>query len=99
MGQSISSPVPVFAKECTELHKKYDQCFSTWYDKEFLKGESMENPCLDHWTDYMQCVNVALIKKGIRSIDTLDKEDLPDNIGEVLKQHAASQESTSEKNA
>lgn len=57
MGQSMSSLAP----ECNEAKKKYDDCFTVWYDK-FLKGESNQNECQGQFDTYQTCVQAALVK-------------------------------------
>lgn len=49
------------APECNEAKKKYDDCFSAWYEK-FLKGESIENECQELFDDYHTCVQAAILK-------------------------------------
>jgi len=61
-----------FAKECTELKHKYDNCFNDWYankyfpspalaDARFLQGEGRTNECQGLFDQYRACVEVRLM--------------------------------------
>lgn len=50
-------------EECTELKKKYDDCFNEWFG-EYIKGRKSD-PCQALFKDYNECVRKVLEKKGI----------------------------------
>ncbi|CDK28794.1 unnamed protein product [Kuraishia capsulata CBS 1993] len=80
MGNILSAS---FAEECTPAKQKYDDCFNHWYSEKFLKGKSMENECEDLWVEYQQCVEVHLIKKGIKPMLDEARSDAPFEKGGV----------------
>ncbi|KAI8977145.1 hypothetical protein BDF20DRAFT_873251 [Mycotypha africana] len=52
--QTMSSSIGV---NCTELKKKYDNCFNKWYSEKFLKGDTTPE-CEELFKDYRACVMV-----------------------------------------
>ena len=87
MGSNLSAPVPVFAKECSKLNDKFNECSDKWYKGEFLKGESTENPCSFLFQEFAQCINVALLLKDFKSIEEFQEGDLPDDINEFIQEN------------
>lgn len=45
-------------EECTELKKKYDDCFNTWFSERFLKGDHDDSVCSSIFKVYQECVKV-----------------------------------------
>lgn len=74
MGNVMSAS---FAPECTELKRKYDNCFNEWYSEKFLKGKSVENECQDTWLEYEACVHRNLEKQGIKPMLDDARKDAP----------------------
>ncbi|KAG7255325.1 hypothetical protein CRUP_035486 [Coryphaenoides rupestris] len=66
---------------CTELKRKYDQCFNRWFAESFLKGARGAEPCGDSFRRYQRCVRRAVRDKDI-PVDGLDfmgpNKDKPD---------------------
>ncbi|OMJ28849.1 TP53-regulated inhibitor of apoptosis 1-B [Smittium culicis] len=50
--------------KCTELKKKYDNCFNHWYTEKFLKGEKTDD-CQDLFKQYRECIDSVLSKDGL----------------------------------
>lgn len=50
-------------EECTELKKKYDDCFNNWFSERFLKGDHDDSVCSSIFKVYQECVKVS---KGLR---------------------------------
>lgn len=44
--------------ECTEVKRRYDQCFNTWYAEVFLKGRKGD-PCKQLFEQYQSCLRKA----------------------------------------
>lgn len=74
MGNIMSSS---FAPECTEAKTKYDNCFNGWYTEKFLKGKSMQNECEDLWHEYKECIDLHLMKRGIKPMLDEAEKDAP----------------------
>ncbi|XBW37194.1 hypothetical protein QEN19_002773 [Hanseniaspora menglaensis] len=87
MGSNLSAPIPVFAKECTGMNEKFNKCSDQWYKGEFLKGESVENPCFFLFEEYVQCINIALLLKDFKKINEFQEGDLPDDINEFIQEN------------
>jgi len=69
---------------CTELKKRYDACFNTWFKDEYLTGRSSgKDPCALLFKDYQTCVKKAILMHGIDLNDAekpvlgTDKEKQP----------------------
>lgn len=45
-------------EECTELKKKYDDCFNSWFSERFLKGDHDDSICAGIFKVYQDCVKV-----------------------------------------
>lgn len=45
-------------EECTELKKKYDDCFNSWFSDRFLKGDHDDSMCAGIFKIYQECVKV-----------------------------------------
>lgn len=54
--------------ECTELKKRYDTCFNTWFKDEYLTGRSGNDPCANLFKDYQACVKKAIVMHGKKLI-------------------------------
>ena len=52
-------------KECTELKKKYDECFNLWFSEKYLKGDTESNICAGIFGSYQNCVREAIKKQNI----------------------------------
>lgn len=46
-------------EECTELKKKYDDCFNNWFSERFLKGDHDDSVCSGIFKVYQECVKVC----------------------------------------
>lgn len=46
-------------EECTELKKKYDDCFNSWFSERFLKGDHDDSMCAGIFKVYQECVKVT----------------------------------------
>lgn len=46
-------------EECTELKKKYDDCFNNWFSERFLKGDHDDSVCSSIFKVYQECVKVS----------------------------------------
>ena len=62
-------------KDCTELKKKYDECFNFWFSEKYLKGDTKSNICADLFGSYQTCVREAVKKQKI-DLWHLDKDVL-----------------------
>lgn len=47
-------------KECTELKRKYDACYTVWFTDRFLKGETKDEMCTPLFDLYQQCLKVSI---------------------------------------
>lgn len=47
-------------EECTELKKKYDDCFNSWFSERFLKGDTDDSMCAGIFKVYQDCVKVNI---------------------------------------
>lgn len=45
-------------EECTDLKKKYDDCFNSWFSERFLKGDHDDSVCAGIFKVYQECVKV-----------------------------------------
>lgn len=45
-------------EECTDLKKKYDDCFNSWFSDKFLRGNNDDSACADIFKVYQDCVKV-----------------------------------------
>jgi TRIAP1/MDM35 family protein len=55
-----------FSGSCSNLKKKYDDCFNSWYSDEFLQGKGrMTNPCHEVFQQYRSCLEAAIKEKGM----------------------------------
>ena len=52
-------------EECTELKRKYDDCFNAWFSDKFLKGDYKNDPCANIFQTYQACVKVHVRQKGL----------------------------------
>ncbi|KAI5644356.1 hypothetical protein NE865_03725 [Phthorimaea operculella] len=52
-------------EECTELKKKYDDCFNTWFTDKFLKGDHDDSMCAPIFKVYQDCVKNAMKQQNI----------------------------------
>uniref|UniRef100_A0A8D2DFN7 TP53-regulated inhibitor of apoptosis 1 n=1 Tax=Sciurus vulgaris TaxID=55149 RepID=A0A8D2DFN7_SCIVU len=50
---------------CTDMKRKYDQCFNRWFAEKFLKGDGSGDPCTDLFKRYQQCIQKAIKEKEI----------------------------------
>lgn len=48
-------------EECTDLKKKYDDCFNSWFSERFLKGDHDDSVCSGIFKVYQDCVKVVHI--------------------------------------
>lgn len=62
-------------EECTELKKKYDDCFNSWFSEKFLKGEHDDSMCADIFKIYQECVKNAMKQQNI-DFKEIDKDIL-----------------------
>lgn len=45
-------------KECSELKRKYDACYTVWFTDRFLNGDSNDDACAPLFASYQQCLKV-----------------------------------------
>ncbi|XP_013186835.1 TP53-regulated inhibitor of apoptosis 1-like [Amyelois transitella] len=62
-------------EECTELKKKYDDCFNTWFTERFLKGDHDDSVCAGIFKIYQECVKNAMKQQNI-DFKEIDKDIL-----------------------
>ncbi|XP_053609294.1 TP53-regulated inhibitor of apoptosis 1-like [Plodia interpunctella] len=62
-------------EECTELKKKYDDCFNTWFTERFLKGDHDDSMCAGIFKVYQECVKNAMKHQNI-DFKEIDKDIL-----------------------
>ncbi|XP_026761852.1 TP53-regulated inhibitor of apoptosis 1-B-like [Galleria mellonella] len=62
-------------EECTELKKKYDDCFNTWFSERFLKGDHDDSMCAGIFKVYQECVKNAMKQQNI-DFKEVDKDIL-----------------------
>lgn len=51
-------------KECTELKKKYESCFNSWYTDKYLKG-NVRDDCKELFKLYKECLDKVLKEKKV----------------------------------
>ena len=61
------------APACSELKKKYEECFNLWFSEKFLRGEKDDSECRDLFEAYRDCLKRELKDKDLSVI--LEKED------------------------
>jgi TRIAP1/MDM35 family protein len=54
-------------EQCTELKKRYEECFHVWYSEKFLKGIGTheEDPCKNLLREYQVCILDTLKQKNL----------------------------------
>ncbi|KAJ0176721.1 hypothetical protein K1T71_007900 [Dendrolimus kikuchii] len=62
-------------EECTELKKKYDDCFNSWFSDKFLKGDHDDSMCAGIFKIYQECVKTAMKQQNI-DFKEIDKDIL-----------------------
>ncbi|XP_061715962.1 TP53-regulated inhibitor of apoptosis 1-like [Cydia fagiglandana] len=62
-------------EECTELKKKYDDCFNSWFSDRFLKGDHDDSMCAGIFKIYQECVKNAMKAHNI-DFKEIDKDVL-----------------------
>ncbi|XP_004932084.1 TP53-regulated inhibitor of apoptosis 1-like [Bombyx mandarina] len=62
-------------EECTDLKKKYDDCFNTWFSERFLKGDQDDSVCAGIFKIYQECVKNAMKQQSI-DFKEIDKDIL-----------------------
>ncbi|KAJ8721993.1 hypothetical protein PYW08_004395 [Mythimna loreyi] len=62
-------------EECTELKKKYDDCFNSWFSERFLKGDHDDSVCAGIFKVYQDCVKNAMKEQNI-DFKEIDKDVL-----------------------
>ncbi|CAH0691768.1 unnamed protein product [Spodoptera exigua] len=62
-------------EECTELKKKYDDCFNSWFSERFLKGDHDDSICAGIFKVYQDCVKNAMKQQNI-DFKEIDKDVL-----------------------
>ncbi|XP_075978167.1 TP53-regulated inhibitor of apoptosis 1-like [Anticarsia gemmatalis] len=62
-------------EECTELKKKYDDCFNSWFSERFLKGDHDDSMCAGIFKVYQDCVKNAMKQQNI-DFKEIDKDVL-----------------------
>ncbi|XP_026327498.1 TP53-regulated inhibitor of apoptosis 1-like [Hyposmocoma kahamanoa] len=62
-------------EECTELKKKYDDCFNSWFSDKFLRGNNDDSICADIFKVYQDCVKNAMKQQNI-DFKEIDKDVL-----------------------
>ncbi|XP_022814144.1 TP53-regulated inhibitor of apoptosis 1-like [Spodoptera litura] len=62
-------------EECTELKKKYDDCFNSWFSERFLKGDHDDSVCAGIFKVYQDCVKNAMKQQNIE-FKEIDKDVL-----------------------
>ncbi|KAL0838948.1 hypothetical protein ABMA28_016958 [Loxostege sticticalis] len=62
-------------EECTELKKKYDDCFNNWFSERFLKGDHDDSVCSGIFKVYQECVKNAMKQQNI-DFKEIDKDVL-----------------------
>ncbi|CAH2048541.1 unnamed protein product, partial [Iphiclides podalirius] len=62
-------------EECTDLKKKYDDCFNSWFSERFLKGDHDDSVCAGIFKVYQECVKNAMKQQNI-DFKEIDKEVL-----------------------
>ncbi|PZC79550.1 TP53-regulated inhibitor of apoptosis 1 [Helicoverpa armigera] len=62
-------------EECTELKKKYDDCFNSWFSERFLKGDHDDSVCAGIFKVYQDCVKNAMKQQNI-DFKEIDKDVL-----------------------
>ncbi|XP_023934804.1 TP53-regulated inhibitor of apoptosis 1 [Bicyclus anynana] len=62
-------------EECTELKKKYDDCFNSWFSERFLKGDHDDSVCAGIFKIYQECVKKAMKQQNI-DFKEIDKDVL-----------------------
>ena len=45
--------------ECTELKRKYDECFNSWFSDHYLKGNK-QDICQPLFKEYRACIQRAI---------------------------------------
>ncbi|ODQ78953.1 hypothetical protein BABINDRAFT_146122 [Babjeviella inositovora NRRL Y-12698] len=89
MGNILSAS---FAPECDEKKATYDACFNSWYTEKFLAGKSITNECEELWHEYKECIDIALVKRGMvkmmeeaREEASFENSGIPQNHDEAKK--------------
>ncbi|KAI8436669.1 hypothetical protein MSG28_010157 [Choristoneura fumiferana] len=62
-------------EECTDLKKKYDDCFNSWFTERFLKGDHDDSMCAGIFKIYQECVKNAMKQQNI-DFKEIDKDVL-----------------------
>ncbi|KPI97700.1 TP53-regulated inhibitor of apoptosis 1-B [Papilio xuthus] len=62
-------------EECTDLKKKYDDCFNSWFSERFLKGDHDDSVCSSIFKVYQDCVKNAMKQQNI-DFKEIDKDVL-----------------------
>ncbi|KPJ15242.1 TP53-regulated inhibitor of apoptosis 1 [Papilio machaon] len=62
-------------EECTDLKKKYDDCFNSWFSERFLKGDHDDSVCSGIFKVYQDCVKNAMKQQNI-DFKEIDKDVL-----------------------
>lgn len=48
------------APQCTDLKRRYEQCFNGWFATKFLRGQAdMDESCQSLFRDYQLCLKVS----------------------------------------
>ncbi|CAG4965261.1 unnamed protein product [Parnassius apollo] len=62
-------------EECTDLKKRYDDCFNSWFSERFLKGDHDDSVCAGIFKVYQECVKNAMKQQNI-DFKEIDKDVL-----------------------
>ncbi|CAK1580126.1 unnamed protein product [Parnassius mnemosyne] len=62
-------------EECTDLKKRYDDCFNSWFSEKFLKGDHDDSVCAGIFKVYQECVKKAMKQQNI-DFKEIDKDVL-----------------------
>lgn len=60
--------------ECTELKRKYDECFNSWFSEHYLKGNK-EDVCQPLFKEYRACIQRAIDHNKI-DVNEVEKQVL-----------------------
>lgn len=67
-------------EECTELKKKYDDCFNSWFSERFLKGDHDDSVCAGIFKVYQECVKVTNLNDHLNKQKSLHFDNLHLNL-------------------
>jgi len=71
-------------RECTELKRKYDACFNTWYSEKFLKGD-IQPECEDLFEEYRACIQKVLKERKLNELIEEARQDIQESMSSKKK--------------